>query len=132
MMIPHFTEPFLKAISYGVDFYYMKEMRQFERFILYSPATLYLREGLYTPSREIHSIAHDISSGGAFLEVRESAIDKEAEMIVEVILTIEALQKLYGYSNEVKLTSKANLIRTTIDGIGVSFNGKPVMVSNIN
>lgn len=110
----------------------MNELRQFERFILDAPAKLYLQKDQFTRSTMIRSVAHDISSGGAFLNVTDSRLPENSDVIVEIILTIDALNKIYGYSNEVKLTSKAHIIRTSQEGVGVSFTGKPVMVSNIN
>lgn len=107
----------------------MEELRQFERFVLNAPAKLYFNKNERN-SRIIPSVAQDISSGGAFISMNNMNLSKNTELIVEVILTIDALKKLYGYSNEVKLTSKASIIRTTNNGIGVCFKGKPVMLSN--
>jgi len=108
----------------------MKELRQFERFVLDAPAKFYLDHTRSDSVPVIKSVAHDISSGGAFLKTNNTDFSSNSDLIVEVILTIDALQKLYGYSNEVKLTSRANIIRTTYDGIAVCFTGKPVMISN--
>ena len=109
----------------------MKELRQFERFVLDAPAKLYLNKNHFDNPPIIQSVAHDISSGGAFLQIKNNELTQESDIIVEVVLTIDTLQKLYGYPNEVKLKSKANIIRTTYDGIAVSFQGKPVMISNL-
>lgn len=108
----------------------MKELRQFERFVLDAPARLYLDHHRSEASPMIRTVAHDISSGGAFIKMPHKDFSQNSDLIIEVILTIDALQKLYGYSNEVKLTSKANIIRTSSDGIAVCFTGKPVMISN--
>lgn len=107
----------------------MRELRKFERFILNAPARLYLNAEEKSPVA-IQSIAHDISSNGAFIYFKNKRLQKNTNIDVEIILTIDTIKELFGYPNEVKLRTRANIARNTYDGIGIRFTGKSLMISN--
>lgn len=109
----------------------MNELRRFERFVLNAPTRLYLEKN-HEDSSTIQSTAHDISSGGAFISLKNSNLKKNTDIDVEIILTIASIKKLYGYPSEVKLKTSASITRKTFDGIGICFKGKSLMISNTN
>jgi hypothetical protein len=78
----------------------------------------------------IQSIAHDISSGGAFINIKDKNLQQNSKINLEIILTIGSIKKLYGFSSEVKLKTKASITRITYEGIGVTFTGKSSMMSS--
>lgn len=109
----------------------MKELREFKRFILNAPATIY-PDIFYGEDFTIKSVAHDISSGGAFVLLKNQELLSKTEISIEFIISVATIKKLYGFSSKVKMETDANIIRMTEEGIAVSFQGKHMKLSSLS
>ena len=109
----------------------MKELRQFRRFILNAPTTIY-PDIFNRKNFPIKSVAHDISSGGAFVELKNQDLLSKTEISIEFIISVATIKELYGFSSKVKMETDANIIRQTEEGIAVSFQGKHMKLSSLS
>ncbi len=107
----------------------MKERRQIERLEMQTPARI---EVVAKGGNKISLQAEtkDISSRGAFF-ITENPIEKDAKLDIELILSMEKLQKLLDGNQQIKIQIQGTVIRNDPDGIAVSF-GRKYQITTFN
>jgi hypothetical protein len=100
----------------------MKERRQVQRLDLQAPARI---NGVGKSGKQISLQAEtkDISSHGAFFVTKE-LIEENANLDIELVLSMKKLKELLGRKDRVRLEIKGTVIRTENEGIAVSFSRK--------
>ena len=100
----------------------MKEKRKIQRIEMRTPARLdVMSRG--SKKLSLQTETRDISSHGAFF-ITEDKIEENTNLDVEILLSMEKLQKLIGEKNRVRIQIRGTVIRNEPDGIAVSFGTK--------
>jgi len=100
----------------------MKEKRKIERLEIQTTARM---EVVAKGGKKISLQAEtkDISSHGAFF-ITEHPIEKDASLDIELILSMEKLQKLLDGNKQIRIRIQGTVIRNDPDGIAVRFSRK--------
>jgi len=100
----------------------MTERRKIERIEMQTPARIEVtaRGGKKV---SIQAITKDISSHGAFF-ITTQPIERDANLDIELILSMEKLQKLLDGNQQVRIRIQGAVIRKDPDGFAVSFSRK--------
>ena len=100
----------------------MKERRKIQRIEMQNPARM---EVAAKGGKKISLQAEtkDISSHGAFF-ITEASFEKNTSIDIELLLSMEKLQKLLGEKKQIKIQIRGTVIRNDPDGIAVSFGRK--------
>ncbi len=97
----------------------MGERRELERFNLDTPAKVVVNRG--KGEKEVLSLhTRDLSSKGAFI-VTDEPVDEGTRLTLEFVLPMEKLMSLIDMKRQVRLEVKGTVVRSTGDGMAVSF-----------
>ena len=98
----------------------MSERRELERYDLATPAKVIVNRS--KGKKEVLSLhTRDLSSKGAFI-VTDEPVEEGASLSLEFVLPMEKLMSLIDMKSKVRLEVKGTVVRSTGDGIAVSFN----------
>jgi hypothetical protein len=107
----------------------MKERRKIERLDMRTPARIEVVAKGGTKI-SLQAETKDISSRGAFF-ITENPIEKDAKLDIELILSMEKLQKLLEGNQQIRIRIQGTVIRNDPDGIAVSF-GRKYQITTLN
>jgi hypothetical protein len=107
----------------------MKERRKIQRIEMRAPARM---EVVAKGGKKISLQAEtkDISSHGAFF-ITEDLLEENAKLDIEIILSMEKLQKILAEYQQIRIRIQGTVIRNDPDGIAVSF-GRKYQISTID
>jgi hypothetical protein len=97
----------------------MEERRKLERFELNAPARVLLESGRCKKD-EYNLTTRDVSSDGAFLYSTQP-LPKGARVKMELLISLDALQKLEREKGRAKVRVKGKVVRSDWDGIAIRF-----------
>jgi hypothetical protein len=97
----------------------VEERRKLERFELRAPARIVLQSG---SNRSLLDklTTRDISSSGAYVYSSHS-LPEGANVRMDLVITLEALQKLAGENSTARIRVKGKVVRSDSDGVAIKF-----------
>jgi c-di-GMP-binding flagellar brake protein YcgR len=100
----------------------MAERRRLERFDLTEPARVIVESGAGN-KEHLSLTTKDVSSGGAFLYCAQP-LSEGARVKLELLISLDALQKLVGEKGKAKIKVSGTIIRVETEGVAIRFENK--------
>ena len=100
----------------------MGEKRQLERFAFSVPARVSVTG--WGDATQVHGRTRDLSAGGAFLFLGQTALPVGSEIEIEIDLTVDPNRSVLPTPQATCMHGKGKIIRTEGDGLAIAFEGQ--------